>query len=566
MDALALLEQQRSFEAVGVARRSDVALAGAGQAERVGAGWGTSGFFAAAGARVETGRLIGPGDEAESAPWVAVVSHAFAVERFGGNSAALGRDIVVDGVHHTIVGVLPPGAVELAGIRSRIWLPLRIGIPPRRGPFWLRGVGLLRPDVTIDQAREDLAGISARIFPLWASSFRDKSAVLLPVPLRESILLDAPRRITLFAAAVALVWGIAVANVATLMLVRASSRDREIAVRLALGASRGRIVRWLVTDSLVLTLSAGAAGLLLVVPGIRWVQLLAPGLPRIADASLDARALVFGTAAAAISGVLVSVPALLTSLRRRRRSLNVDSLRTGRDRRTSRTRAVLVTLEFALALPLLAGACWFVQSLLRLQEISPGIDANGAVVLDVQLAGPRYTNGDDRAAFWQRLEDRAREVPGIVAVGFGVNLPPDDPNDVNNFDLVDHPSRGGAEPTAPWNSIRPGFLDALGVRLLEGRTFSAADNRSGASGALVSAAWARKYFPGTSAIGRKMVGGGCTTCPLTEVVGIVSDVKYQGLDGDADAVYQPGNPGRALSVPRRRAHEGTGGRRDPCPE
>ena len=547
VDALALLEQQRSFEAVGIVRRGDVALAGAGQAERVGAGWATAGFFAAAGVRAETGRLIAADDESEAAPWTAVVSHAFAAERFGGNSAALGRDIVVDGIHHTIVGVLPAGVVELAGIRTRIWLPLRIKTPARRGPFWLRGVGLLRSEVTIEQAREDLAGISARIFPLWASSFRDKTAVLLPVPLRESILLDAPRRITLFAAAVALVWAIAVANVATLMLVRASSRDREIAVRLALGASRSRIVRWLVTDSLVLTLAAGAAGLLLVTPGIRWVHLLAPGVPRIADAALDARAFTFGLVAAAITGVLVGVPALLTSLRRRRRSLNVDSLRSGRDRRTSRTRAVLLTLEFALALPLLAGACWFVQSLLRLQEINPGIDANGAVVLNIQLAGPRYTRGEDRAAFWQRLEDRARETPGIVAVGFGVNLPPDDPNDVNNFDLVDHPARGGAEPTAPWNSIRPGFLDALGVRLLEGRTFTAAEYKSGTSGALVSAAWARKYFPGTSAIGRKMVSGGCTTCPLTEVVGIVSDVKYQGLDGDADAVYALANPANALS-------------------
>ena len=125
-------------------------------------------------------------DERESAPPVAVVSHAFAAERFGA-APAIGRDLVVDGVHHTIVGVLPSGVTELAGMRSRIWLPLKIQTPRRRGPFWLRGIGRLRPDVTIDMAAQDLAGISRRIFPLWASSFRDQSAVLLPLPLRDTI-------------------------------------------------------------------------------------------------------------------------------------------------------------------------------------------------------------------------------------------------------------------------------------------------------------------------------------------------------------------------------------------
>jgi predicted permease len=545
VDALALLEQQRTFEALGFVRQNEIALSSAGAPERVGAAWGTAGFFAAAGARTETGRLIMQSDESEAASPVAVVSHAFAAERFAGQ-AAVGHDIVADGVHHTVVGVLPKGVNELAGIRSRIWLPLKIKTPLRRGPFWLRGVGRLRPGVPLDTAARDLAGISARIFPLWASSFRDRSAVMTLFMLRDSILGDAPTRIGLFAGAVGLVWLIALANVATLMLVRASAREQELAVRMALGASRGRIVRMLVTDSLVLTLAAGLAGLAVAGTGIQVVRAVAPNLPHVVDAALNAKAWMFAGVAAIASGVLVSVPALFASLGRRG-GVRADSRRVGRDRRTSRLRAVLVALEFALALPLLVSACWFLQSLWRLQAVDPGFAAAGAVTLNVELAGPRYANGAARAAFWTRLEDRARELPGIHAAGLGADVPPDDPEDINNFDLIDRPARGGAEPTAPWNVIRPGFLEALGVRLLDGRVFTDAEYRSEPSTVLVSASWARQYFPGESAVGRKMISGGCTSCPLTEVVGVVSDVKYQGLDGNSDAVYQAVNPSDARS-------------------
>jgi predicted permease len=545
VDALALLEQQRTLEAVGLVRQNDIALSGAGAPERVGAAWGTAGFFAAAGARTQAGRLLMQSDESEAASPVAVVSHGFAAERFAGEPA-VGHDIVADGVHHTVVGVLPKGVNELAGIRSRIWLPLKIRIPLRRGPFWLRGIGRLRPGVPLDAAARDLAGISVRIFPLWASSFRDRSARMTPVPLRESILGDAPKRLGLFAGAVGLVWLIALANVATLMLVRASAREQELAVRMALGASRGRIARMLITDSLVLTLAAGLAGLAVAGTGIQVVRAVAANLPHIVDAALNANAWVFAGVAAIASGVLVSVPALFASLSRRQ-GVRVDTRRVGRDRRTSRLRAVLVASEFALALPLLVSACWFLQSLWRLQAVDPGFTAAGAVTLNVELAGPRYADGKARSAFWQRLEDRAREMPGISAAGFGADVPPDDPEDVNNFDLIDRPARGGAEPTAPWNVIRPGFLEALGVRLLDGRVFTDAEYRSEASTVLVSASWARRYFPGESAVGRKMISGGCTSCPLTEVVGVLSDVKYQGLDGNSDAVYEAVDPAGARS-------------------
>ena len=474
------------------------------------------------------------------------MSHALARERFG-DSDAVGRDIVTDGVHHTIVGVLPAGVVELGGIRSRIWLPLKIRTPTRKGPFWLRGIGRLRAGVSIEMAARDLAGISRRLFPLWASSFRDQSATMTPFPLRDTILGDAPKRIGLFGGAVLLVladcagecrrrscwcarrretrnWGSVLPSVPLAAASHDCWRQRASCSRLRRGWS----------DSASPPSSS------------RWRESWRPELPHIIDASVDSRAMLFAAGASILSGLLVTVPALVASLSRAR-TLRVDSRRVGRDRRTSRLRALLVSAEFALALPLVASAFWFVQTIWRLQSVDPGFTPAGAVTLNVQLAGPRYADGKARAAFWQRLDDRARSLPGITAFGYGANIPPDDPDLVNNFDLIDVPARGGAEPIAPWNVITPGFLQALGVRLLEGREFTPAEYASGSPTALVSASWAHRYFPGQSAVGRKMVEGGCTTCPLTEVIGVVSDVKYQGLDGNADAVYQAATPAQADS-------------------
>ena len=185
--------------------------------------------------------------------------------------------------------------------------------------------------------------------------------------------------------------------------------SRDCSIRAALGASRGRIARLLVTDSVVLTLAAGCAGLATAGIGIR-IARLSPELPHIADAALNAQTALFVAALALGSGVLVSVPALIAaSLTGTGGALRIESRRTGRDRRTSRMRAVFVAAEFALALPLLASACWFLQSMWRLQAVDPGFAIDGGVTLNLQLAGPRYATPEARAAFWQRLEDRARK-------------------------------------------------------------------------------------------------------------------------------------------------------------
>ena len=282
-----------------------------------------------------------------------------------------------------MVGVLEPGRDELAGMEAEAWPSLQFDTPTRRGPFGLRGVARLKQGVTVAQATRDLGGISERIFPIWASGFQDRAARLVPVPLRDAVLGGANRQVGLFAGAVGLVLLLAVANVATLMLVRASAREHELLVRSALGAGRHRLARLIVTEGMVLTVLAGVAGVAIAALSLRVVGLVAPNLPRLSEVALDSGSLAFAAAASLAAGVLITL-APLSSVLASVSSVGSSSLvaspaRSGTGRRASRIRGALVTAEFALALPLLVGAGLLLNSFLRLQRVDPGFDPHGVL-------------------------------------------------------------------------------------------------------------------------------------------------------------------------------------------
>ncbi|MFN0182050.1 MAG: ADOP family duplicated permease [Gemmatimonadales bacterium] len=540
VDVLGIREQQRVFEAFGAVQRNQAAISGLGRPERLTVGRATAGFFQALGVGVARGRPVAEADETAAAR-IAVVSDRFARDRLGGPSTAIGRSITIDGIGHEVVGVLAPGIDALAAIESPIWVPLQIAPPTRRGPFGFRLIGRLRPGVTLEDGARDLAGISARLFPVWASSFRDQTATFAPVPLQRSIVGASGEQLTLFAGAVILVLLTAAANVATLMLVRSSARDQELAVRTALGASRGRIAKLLITESLVVTGLAGVVGLALAAVGLRlWIAAV-PYLPRIHEVALDGSAIGFAALTSLASGLLVSAPALMAGLvRRSPGSLRLDTRRVGTDRRANTVRRALVVAEFALALPLLVGGALLAQSFRRLQAVDPGFEVSGLVAATISLPSARYPDGAAMQRFWRQLEQRASAVPGVTAAGLTLNLPPNDPNDENNFDLLDRPVAPGAnEHIAPWSTVTPGYFAALGVPLLSGRLFTEADSAQGPRVVLVSESWARRYYPAVSAVGKQLISGGCTTCPPTTVIGVVGDVKYLGLGERADGVYDP---------------------------
>jgi putative ABC transport system permease protein len=543
VDIQAIAAQQRVFEAFGAVRPGSASMSGAGTPQRITVHRATSGFFKALGVRAARGRLIEPADEPPGAPPTVVVSYAFADRTLGGAAAAVGKSITLDGVSHEVVGVLEPGRNDLAGMRAVAWSVLQLGTPNRRGPFGYRGYGRLKQGVTLGAAITDLSGISERIFPIWKAGFQDSGARLRPVPLHDAIVGSADKQVGLFSGAVVLVLLLAVANVATLMLVRTSAREHELSVRAALGAGRRRLVRLIATECITLTTLAGAVGVIIAGLGLRAVAFVAPNLPRLAEVKLDLNGIAFAVIAALAAGVLVSlapVSAVLAGSMSGRPGIAGSPSRTGAGRRANAVRGALVVAEFALALPLLMGAGVLFNSFLRLQGVDPGFNPEGVYALEIALPQARYSDPVKTQDLWRRVEARAAETSGVTNAGLVGDLPPDTFGNVNNFDLLDKPVPAGTnEHLAPWPTVTNGYFAAMGIKLLDGRLFTITDTGTGPPVVVVSRAWAKKYYPRESAVGKQLYNGGCTTCPPTTVIGVVGDVAYSGLAGEGDAVYAP---------------------------
>ena len=540
-DFLAVDAEQRSFSAVGSMRYGEVAISTGGDPRRAVVVRATSGFFRAIGVLAEHGRLLEPRDDVRGAPNVLVVTHEFAEHELGGAAAAVGKSVTVDGAAATVVGVLPPGYRDLAGARTDLWPSLQLETPTRRGPFQNAMVARLKEGVSLAAARGDLSAISRRLTERWSADFPDTLARLTPYTLRSVILRDAPRTLSIFSAAVLMVLLIAVANVASLMLVRVAGRSRELTLRAVLGASSGRIARLLITESV----AVGALGAVLGI-ACAWVVLhalawIGPVIPRLAEVTLDARAVGFAALVGIAAGAIIAVQPVAVLLRGAPASaLRGGDREVGAGRGTHALRGALVSTQFALALPLLAGAGLLLNSFLRLERVDAGFDASP--LLYVHLSLPRGAYADDAAinTFWTRAIARVRETPGIVDAGVSGEMPGEMSGDFDNFDLLDRPvPPGTSEPTTVAAPADAGFFTATRVPLLEGRLFTEGDSANAPPVIIVSRSWVRRFSRDRPALGRQLFQGGCRTCPPTTIVGVVGDVRFQGLAGEGDAMYNP---------------------------
>ncbi|MEO8295573.1 MAG: ABC transporter permease [Gemmatimonadota bacterium] len=531
-----------TFSAVGAASPRNMAVSAGTDPVQVSVGRVTAGFFRALEITPATGRPLMSGDGIVGAPPVVVLGHSFATRSFGSPAAALGRSVTIDGSAHTVIGILPPSVVELAGIRSQVWPVLQVAAPTRRGPFWLILVGRIAPGVSLEDTKSHLATLSQRVFPLWAASFQDSVARLTPEPLRRALQGNARPTLRIFSAAVALVLFIAIANVVNLMLVRVSGRWREVVLRTTLGATRGRMIRMILTESIVLTLAGGTLGIVIGIGGLHLLARIAPDLHGIADARFGWSGVAFAAMVAMLTGAIVAAYPVTLLLRREESTALRDGGRgASAGKRTGILRASFVVAEFALALPLLAGAGLLLNSFVRLQRVHPGFDPQHILTVAVRLPSARYSGDTAIAAYWTNALSRIREIPGVVSAGMATALPPNDENICcNNFDLLDHPvSPGEPQPVSPWAMANQTYFDALGVELLAGRFFTSADSAGAPPAIIVSRTWADHFFPGLDPLGRQLISGGCTACPHTTIVGVVGDVKYQGLGGSGEAAYDP---------------------------
>ena len=539
VDFRAIEAEQRTMESVGAMRVRGVALNAGGEPRGATVAVPTASLLQTLGVTVAAGRLFVRADEDSAAAPVAIVTHDFANQNLGGVQSALTRSITLDGVSFAVVGVLPPETREIIGFRVPVWVPLKQPTPTRRGPFGIRVVGRLKPGVTMEAAAQDLAGISERLFPVWQSSFQDKSVKFVPFDLRRTIMGQAPDTLRLFVFAVALVLLIAVANVASLALVRATSRARETSLRAALGASRGRISRLLVTEGVLVATLGAASGLLLANFLLKGVAVFGLAIPRLSYAAIDGRAFGFAAILALATGILVALHPVLSLRSGIRSAIQGGDRDVGAKKSTHRARGVLVATQFALALPVLAAAALLLNSFLRLGRVNPGFDPSHLLYVHVTLPRQGYPDGAAALTFWNRALAMVEVLPLVQAAGINASLPPEEPPDVNNWVLVDQENDpNGAQSVSPWNPVNASFFDAVQVPLLEGRMFT--PNDTGVAPVLiVSRSWAQLYSPNRPAIGRQMQGGGCTDCTPFTIVGIVDDVKYLGLGGSAQAVYEP---------------------------
>ncbi|HET7025570.1 MAG TPA: ABC transporter permease, partial [Gemmatimonadales bacterium] len=549
VDYQAVVAEQRSFSAVGAANARSAAVSAGGDPVQMTTGRATAGFFRVLGVGVAAGRDLVPDDERPGAPAVAIVGNAFATRALGGPAAAIGRSVVIEGTSYTVVGVLARGVTELAGLKTEVWPALQIVPRNRRGPFWLRLIARRRPGVTLEASARDLAGISERIYPLWASTFQDKVARLTPYSLRTTILGSAGQQLGIFSAAVALVLLIAVANVASLMLVRATGRWREVVLRVTLGAGRGRLVRMLVTESVILALAGALLGIVVGIGGLRLLAVIAPDLHGIDQAHFGWPGALFAIVVALGTGAVIAAYPIFLLPQHESTALRDGDRSVGAGPRPRALRAAFVIVEFSLALPLLAAAGLLLNSFLRLERVNAGFDPGNLLAVGIQLPIVPYSDDTIIGRYWIEALPRVLDLPGVVSAGIGTAVPPNDNNVCcNNFDLVDHPvPPGGAEPTSPWIDADAGYFATLGIPLLEGRLFAPGDTAGAPSVLVVSRSWAAHFFPEGNVVGRKLYNGGCTTCPPSVIVGVVGDVKYQGLGESTEAVYDPVTQGWPLS-------------------
>ena len=491
----------------------------------------TGDFFKVFGVAASVGRTFNPDEFTPGRESVVVLSHRLWQRRFGGSPAAIGSTATINGRPFTIVGVMPP-AFDYPGPRYELWTPLPTPRsadqpPANRSAHYLQAVGRLKPSVSYDQASSEVVAIAGAL----ATQYPDTNGrtAARTVRLSDYAVRDVKTPLYVLLGAVALVVLIACANVTNLLLARATSRYREVAIRQALGAGRGRLVRQFLVETTVLYGLGAAGALALASWGTALLISLGPGdIPRLADTSLDGRVLALTLLLSLVTAVAFGLaPALQGSS-----ADPADALRTGgraasAGRARQRVRTVLVVAEVALSVVLLIGAGLALHSLAKLTAVDPGFDADGQLTFSVVLAPRRYPDATSMIRVADRLVERLAAVPGVAAAGWTTHLPLSGQNMENGFQVDGYvPRQAGEVPIAGMRGVSAQYFSALGARLKAGRAFTEADRTSSQPVAIVNEAFARRYWPGQDPIGRRLQEYGGST--QRTVVGLIADVKHSG--------------------------------------
>jgi len=540
-DYLMWRENNRAFEDPALFRGLRMDIGGKdGVPEQVQGASVTAGFFSTLGVRQLIGRTFAAGEDQPSAGSLAVLSESIWRRRFGANPAVLGQAILVNGAPATVIGVVP-GEVQFPRRDTEVWTNLLLTPPTRYGPWFYRGVARLKPGVTLAQAQAEVNNIGLRMMqqnPYY------KRLTLPVLGLRDALLgVTLKPAIVVLAGAVGLVLLIAVVNVANLMLARATVREREMALRLSLGAGRGRLVRQLLTESVLLAAMGGVAGLGLAWGGIQLIRVWNPGnLPMIDSVRLDAGALAFMVLVSMLTGVLFGLaPAFASARADLNSTLKEGGRGGGSSHARGRTRAGLVVAEIAVSLMLLVGAGLLLRSFVNLQRVTGGFATPPRQLLTMLISPSSRTYRDAPAglAYYEEVLRRARSTPGVETATLSDSLPPDRQGDADTFAIEGQPlTPGEINPIISVVTTGAGFFQALRIPLLKGRDFTTHDTPESKPVAIVSEGFVRRFLPNQDPIGKRIKESGPGFGDnWMEIVGVVGNVKYLGLTADTDPAY-----------------------------
>jgi putative ABC transport system permease protein len=523
--------QSRSFAGLAAIEHSRFNLTGGDRPESLPGARVSADFFRVIGTEPVRGRGFRPEEGRLGSNRVAVISHGLWQRRFGSDPSAVGTTLRLDGEPYTLVGVAPPG-FEFPQNRE-IWVPLAFDMAKEnRGAHYLLVLGRLAGGVSEEKAQAEMDGIAARL----AKDYPDVQTGwgVDVIPLREMVVEDVRSALLILLVFVSFVLLIACANVANLLLARVASRERELAVRTALGAGRARLVRQMLTETLVLFLAGGALGLLLAWWGIRALLALDPeGIPRAHEIGLDGRVLLFTLLVSLATGLLFGlVPALSAAGRQLGESLKEGGRAMAGGVRGRLMRNALVLGQVALTLVLLVGAGLLIRSFARLQAIDPGFRSEGVLTARVVLPAAEYAEPARQVAFHQQLVEKVRAMPGAREAATIYPMPLGDSNMVLAFAVEGRPAPPPNEvPSTNVRGASPDYFRALGIRVRQGRTFTDQDVQGSLPVVVVNETMAKKVWPGESPLGKRInFGDPAQPADWMTVVGVVADVRHQALN------------------------------------
>ena len=532
-ELFSLRENSRSLSRVaGLSPGWSVGLTGTAQPTQLSGARTSADLFALLGVKPLLGRTFVPEELQPGNDRVVILAHSLWRTQFGEDPAIVGSQIILDGQANTVVGVMPP-EFEILQPNTDTWQPLAV-YPDE---WYQRGgamqvVGRLRAGESFETAQEELVALTGRMretFALPDSYGQD----LTVVPLRRSVVGEMRTTLLVLFGAVAFTLLIAGANLGGLLLSQATGRQQEFAVRAALGASRSRLVTQQLTESSVLALAGGAAGLVLAFVGVQVLRaLLPPDMPRLAEISVDGRVLAVCGLLAVASGLVFGLAPALTGTRSDLQGVLRGSRGAGISGRpsTQRVRGSLVVAEISLAMMLVIGASLMLQTLWRLQKVDVGFETANLITLRIQPTGSRFRSRDIRRTYYRQLFERLEGAPGVLSVGAIQHLPLRGASWGTQVEIAGQPlPEGETPPRIGWRIVSSGYFKAMGLAVSSGRPFTEADGPDGQTVVIVNQTMARQFWPGESPVGKRVMAGNATDGEWATIVGVVADVRHLDL-------------------------------------